>query len=347
MAEAEQSSGGVSIAAASGPLSRNRPATTVAIVLGVVVLVLAALFYWQKKAPPLAARLLPESDAVVYVNVAPLRAATLLSLNPVKHDLDYQRFIDATGIQFERDLKEAAFSLHRMDNPLGPNGPVAYSSIFVGKFDRTRLSTYLARVAQSREQYAGHDIYDIPVEGRTDRVAILTADVVAVSNTPSAEQIHSILDRNRTAALLPFSSNTLLSRRYAEVPAFSLAWGLGKLGLGLGNDFTVLGFKLPLSVDATFIASLRWAGSLHLRIEEIAPNETAAVVSADSLQALLSIFRTAANALPNAVTTPEAHTLLDSIEIEHHNDRTVLTAAIPVGLLRKMTTDPDGQIPSP
>ena len=104
---------------------------------------------------------------------APLRAATHFDAHPVKHDPDYQAFIDATGIEFERDLSQAAFATHRMANPLGPNGPVAFSSIFVGKFDRQRLAGYLASKAQSQEHYAGHDIYNIAVEGRTDRVVIL------------------------------------------------------------------------------------------------------------------------------------------------------------------------------
>src|SRR5271156_4957944 len=98
-------------------------------------LILAGVFYLRKNAPPEAARLLPESDGIVYMDVAPLRAATRFDAHPVKHDPEYQHFVDATGIEFERDLSEAAFALHSMSNPLGPNGPVAYSSIFVGKFD--------------------------------------------------------------------------------------------------------------------------------------------------------------------------------------------------------------------
>ena len=303
-----------------------------------VFLVFAGLFYLQKKAPPLAARLLPESDAMVYFNVAPLRAVSGFGSRPVVHEADYQRFIDGTGIEFERDLSQAAFALHRMSNPLGPNGAVAYSSIFVGKFDHTRLANYLAGIAQSTEDYDGREIYNIQVEGRTDRVAILASDAVAVSNTPTAEQIHSILDRNRTA-FLPFGGNTLLAQRYGDVPVFSEAWGLGKLGVGLSDGLNVLGFRIPLSVDATFIASLRWAGELHLRVEEIAPNSAAASVSATSLEALLGIFKTAENVLPTTATSAETKALLDSVQIDNHNERAVLTATIPVGLVRKLAAD--------
>ena len=238
------------------------------ILAGIVIALVAGLF--RKNSPPRAARLLPESDGIVYVDATPLRTALSFNAHPVKHDPDYQAFIDATGIEFERDLSEAAFALHQMSNPLGPNGAVAFSSIFVGKFDRNRLASYLASKAKSQESYDGHDIYDIPIDGRTDRVVILDSSTVAVSNTPTVEQIHSILDRQRTA-FLPFSGNSLLTQHYKQVPLFSLAWGIGKLGAGF-DDLNLFGLRIPLSVNAMFIGSLRWTGALHLRIEEIAPN---------------------------------------------------------------------------
>ena len=61
-------------------------------------------------------------------------------------------------------------------------------------------------------------------EGRTVRVAQIGYDMVAISNTPSTEQIHSMLDRHRTAAL-PFSGSTLLAEHYSEMPLLSVAWG--------------------------------------------------------------------------------------------------------------------------
>ena len=55
--------------------------------------------------------------------------------------------MDATGIDPERDLDAVAFALHRMDNPNGPNGPVAYSEVFEGRFDGARLARYLSSIA--------------------------------------------------------------------------------------------------------------------------------------------------------------------------------------------------------
>lgn len=325
------------------PLGRRSVITL--LVAGLVLLIIAGILALDKNAPPRAARLLPESDGIVYIDATPLQAVLRFDTHPVKHDPDYQAFIDATGIQFERDLSQVAFALHHMANPLGPNGPLAFSSVFVGKFDRQRLAGYLAGKAQSQERYAGHDIYNIAVEGRTDRVVILDSHTVAVSNTPTAEQIHSILDRHRTA-FLPFSGNSLLAQHYKDVPLFSLAWGMGKLAAGM-DDLNLFGLRIPLSVNATFIGSLRWTGALHLRIEEIAPNGAAATVSADSIEALLSVARTAESVLPNAITNPDTKTLLDSVEIQHHNDRAVLTATIPLGLLQKLAVPPGVGASSP
>src|SRR5277367_4132122 len=212
----------------------RRTRVTIAIV-AVVLLLLAGAIYLRKKAPPEAARLLPESDGIVYFNLRPLRAATRFDQHPVQHDPEYQRFIDLTGIEVERDLEEVAFALHRMPDPNGPNGPVAFSEVLVGHFDGRRLSSYLGSVAGSTETYAGHEIYNIPSDGRTVRVTLLGYDMIAVSNTPTEEQIHSILDRYRSAAL-PFAGSSVLTDHYEEVPLLSIAWGIGQIGLPFGDS---------------------------------------------------------------------------------------------------------------
>jgi len=305
----------------------------------VILLLLAMAVYLRKKAPPEAARLLPESDGIVYLNLRPLRAATHFDQHPVHHDADYQKFIDATGIQFERDLDEAAFSLHRMANPAGPNGQVAFSEVFVGHFDGGRLARYLESISSTQETYAGHAIYSIPSDGRTVRVTLLGYDMVAVSNTPTAEQIHSILDRYRSAAL-PFSGSSLLADHYVDVPLLSLAWGIGQIGLPFGDSGSVhvFGVRLPVNFDAMFIASLRWTGSLRLRLEEIAPTEQAAADSAESVQTLLTLFRNMQGVLPSGMTDADLKPLLDSVQISHRKDRAILHATVPPKLLEKLLT---------
>ena len=298
----------------------------------------------RKEAPPEVARLLPESDAIVYANVKPLRLATHFDQKPVAHSAEYQKFIDATGIVPERDLDAVAFALHRMDDPAGPNGPVGYSEVFEGRFDGGRLASYLGSVASAHEQYAGHEIFTIPVDEETGkarrslRVAQLGYDTIAASNMPTAEQIHSILDRHRAAAS-PFAGSSLLSARYREVPLLSSVWAIGHIGLPFSErgHISAFGLELPLPEDTTFVASMRYVGALHLRIEEIGPSDADATKAADSLRALLGLVRSIEGNQPSGVEDAEVKKALDSMKVDQHRDRAVVTATIPLELAKRLT----------
>jgi hypothetical protein len=242
---------------------------------------------------------------------------------------------------FERDLNEVAFALERMPNPNGPNGPVAYSEVFEGHFDGGRLKTYLAGIAEAKESYAGHTIYDIRNDGRTDRVALLGYDMVAVSDTPTPEQIHSIVDRYRTAAL-SFTGSSLLAAHYHDVPLLSVAWGIGKIGLPFSGSeqqqISVGGVGLPISPDATLIASVRWTGALRLRVEEIAGSVANATATTQSLQSLLELLHAAEGTPPGQQMDPNLKAILDSAKVRQKKDHVVLTASIPDALLRAALT---------
>jgi hypothetical protein len=307
-----------------------------------LVAALAIALALRKTAPPEAARLLPESEAIVYVNLKPLRTATHFDRTPITRSPDYQHFIDATGIVPERDLDAAAFALHRMDNPNGPNGPVGYSEVFEGRFDGERLTNYLATIATAKESYADHDIFTIPVGEGKDirhlRIAQLGYDSIAASNMPTAEQIHSILDRHRAGAS-PFSGSSLLSARYRDVPLLSSAWGIGHIGLPFSERgyITVFGLQLPLPEDTTFVASLRYSLGLRLRIEEISPTDAEAAHAAETLTTLVGLFKTLQPIQPHSTADGALRETIDSLKIEQHKDRAVLTANIPIDLLHQIT----------
>ncbi len=300
----------------------------------------------RKGAPPEAARLLPESDAIVYIDVKPLRAATRFDRTPVNRSPEYQQFIDATGIVPERDLDAAAFALHRMADPNGANGPVGYSEVFEGRFDGQRLAQYLAKIAVTKETYAGHEVFTIPVgDGKTVRplrIAQLGYDTIAASNMPTAEQIHSILDRHRAAAS-PFSGSSLLSARYRDVPAFASAWAIGHIGLPFSDRgmLSVFGLQLPLPEDTTFVASLRYLGTLHLRIEQIAPSDADAARATEMLRTLLTLLKTVQQTqtqMQPGGSDPALQQMTDSMKIEQRRDRAILTANIPLELVKQLTT---------
>jgi hypothetical protein len=321
---------------------RKRTRYSLLLMLALVAGLFAAVWL-RKNAPPEVARLLPESDAIVYANLKPLRLATHFDRNPVTRNPDYQRFVDATGIVPERDLDDAAFALHRMDDPNGPNGPVAYSEVFEGRFDGARLAAYLKSIAVSEEDYANHTIFTIPIDGRHLRIAQLGYDTIAASNMPTTEQIHAMLDRYRAAAS-PFSGSSLLAARYHDVPLLSSAWAIGHVGLPFSENgrISVFGVQLPLPEDTTFVASLRYGlGALNLRVEEIAPTEADAASSAEALNGLLQLVRAIQpkiEAQSDATDAEAVRRFSDSIKIEQHKDRALLTASVPLQLLKKIAT---------
>ena len=321
---------------------RKRTRYSLLLMLALIAALIVAVLL-RKTAPPQAARLLPESDAILYANLRPIRAATHFDRTPVKRSPEFAQFIEATGIVPERDIDSVAFALHRMDNPNGPNGPVAYSEVFEGRFDGARLNRYLAGIASSHEDYAGHTIYTIPMEGRQFRIAQLGYDTVAASNMPTTEQIHAMLDRYRASAS-PFAGSSLLAARYRDVPLLSAAWGIGHVGLPFSErgKITVFGLGLPLPENTTFIASLSYhVSNLHLRIEQIAPSEADAGRSTEAIGALVQIVQAVQPKIDAQSTPADAQAVnefLQSIKIDQHNDRAILTAAVPISLIRHITT---------
>jgi hypothetical protein len=317
----------------------KRTRRTLLIVAGVLLLLALAVFL-RSKAPPEAARLLPESDGIVYFDLKPVRAFLHKDLKPPSRVPDYQQFVDATGIDWEQDLDQAAIALHRMPDPNGPNGPVAYSMVLVGKITGQKLNSWLDAHAASRESYAGHTVYSIPSEGRTVRVAQIGYDMVAVSNYPEPEKIHSIIDRHGTAAW-PFAGSTLLRHHFHEVPLLSLAWGVGQIGLPFSESgaIRIFGFSLPLQADATIVASVRWAGSFHLRIEEIAPTDDAAAHQSAALATLVTMARLFTEPLPDNSANSGLKEILKTAEVTQKRNRVVVTASFSPSLIGEVASE--------
>ncbi|MGA2048754.1 MAG: hypothetical protein ABSG96_13740 [Terracidiphilus sp.] len=310
-------------------------------ILAAVLLVLAVAVFLRYKAPPEAARLLPESDGILYINLKPAHVFLHKDLHPPKRVPDYQQFVDATGIDWETDLDQVAIALHRMPDPNGPNGPVAYSMVLVGNLTGKRLNPWLASHATATESYAGHTIYTVPSDGRSVRVAQIGYDMVAISNTPTTEQIHSMLDRHRSAAL-PFAGSTLLTHHYHEVPLLSLAWGIGQIALPISESgaIHIFGLSLPFEDDSTIVASvtpaLSLGGALNIKIEEIAATDEVAASQSASVATLVTLARgftvpLAANAANNGLKQ-----LLKTAEVTQKRNRVIITATLSPSLIASL-----------
>src|SRR5271167_3586093 len=112
-------------------------ALAVLLVIGAIV---AALLI-RKRAAPDAARLLPNADAVLYVNLEPIRLFTGLGKKPPQNrEPEYEDFVRQTGFDFERDLDHAALAIHYVKTPANPASETRYSEIMQGHFDGQRVT---------------------------------------------------------------------------------------------------------------------------------------------------------------------------------------------------------------
>src|SRR5271166_1648282 len=312
----------------------------------------------RKHAPPEPARLLPAADGFVYVNLQWMRRAKIAGdLPPVPHDPDYEQFIQATGFQFEHDLDEVALAIHYSTKSPGSKPDIGqqprFSEVFVGKIDGERLRTYLRQISSIVENYQTRDIYNIPLEGRTVRVAILGVDTVAASNLDDPLVVREIIDRSRKLAS-PFGGPALLRQYYKEVPFASLAWAV--FNIPPSADLAAsgpIGWSFLFPKPATVVASVRYLGAVHFKAQAFTRSEEQASQLAGRIDTYLNVFRTAESTVATPAPDPDVKAFSDSLKIDQEKSRAVLTAIVPLGLIRKALAEapssvsPEAQPPQP
>src|SRR5579859_1256517 len=89
---------------------------------------------------------------------------------------------------------------------------------------------------------------------------------------------------------------------------------------------------LPLAADTTFLASIHWAGSLKLRVVEIADSEATAASQASNLRMPLSVARGATAGLGDNAANNGLKEVLRTAEISQHRNRVVANATLPQSL---------------
>jgi hypothetical protein len=321
------------------------------VALAVVLLAaaLAIIVYLRSRAAPEAARLLPDSDAVLFVNVRLMRVAHVFGEAPaISYDPEYEQFVKETGFQFERDLDQAGIAIHAPSRPAIDQGffeRARYSEIFIGKFDAQRATTYFRKLATSTEDYRGARIYEIPHEGRTVRAAVLGLDIVAVSNTPDAAAIHQMIDKHRAAAW-PASGPPLVSEHFHQVPIGSVAWGVMGVPAQQGPLLSLPGgMEMPLRslAGSTIIGSARYLTALHLRIEALTPSDDDALQLLEMVKTFLALLKSAESSVTQGGADADVKSFFASLKVEQHGSRVALTATVPQGFIRKALTPPPSQ----
>ncbi len=320
---------------------RNQLWAAVALLVIVGGIVTAVLL--RKRAAPDAVRLLPESDAVLYVNLEPIRLLTDIGKNPPKdRDPQYEDFVQQTGFEFERDLDKAAFAIHYGAGK-GKSAETRYSEILQGHFDSSRVGAYLRKLASTVERYQDYDIYVIPVEDRKVRVTLLGIDIAAASNTDTPDAIHGMIDRYKQAAL-PFAGPSLVSDYYRRVPLGSIVWTIARPPASKASD-EHSELLLPgdwsglLPQGSIVIASARPLKDVHLRADVITHNESEAQIFTGQVAAYLTLFKSLEISMDSGGPDRDVKAAFDSLEVHQAGSEAVLTATVPYAFFKKVLSE--------
>jgi hypothetical protein len=304
-----------------------------------IVAAVALIVTLRKNAPPEAARLLPGADGFLYINLKWIRTFNATSqLPPVSREPEYQKFVEETGFQWERDLDQAAFAIHYPQTwgggTAGSAAEPRFSEVFVGKIDSGRLTGYLKKISSSIDDYRGFEIYSIPLEGRTVRVVILSYDSVAVSNHPNPDVIRGLLDRSRKLAS-PFGGPWLLRRFYRKVPLASLSFAILRVKPEMSSFGGLETWSLLFSKPAVAVISARYLRALHLRAEAFTGSDADARAVTEKTAAFLNLFHAAEGSVGTHGTDADVKTFFDSLKVEQAGDRAILTATVPPGFIKR------------
>jgi len=315
-----------------------------AIVTMAVIAVFLVAIQVRRHSAPEAVRLLPQADAIVYFDVKTVRRLSGQKPGNTSHDPEYQRLIDATGFEPERDLDEVAVSVHPSSTR-----ETRFSYVFVGHYDFGKVSGYLKQVSRDVERYRDLEIYQIPVENRVVRVALLGLDMAAVSNVDDASVLRGIIDRYKELAL-PFGGPGLVQDYYKHVPIGSLAWGLMRIPAAPTDPRAARNLSLPGGIDifvpssSTMVASIRFITSLDFKAEFFTRSEEDAKHFVDQAQTFLALFQSIQSSAQLSGSDPDVKAVFSSFRFEQQKDRAILTADIPLGFIKKIFTEPPPQM---
>src|SRR6202030_2404463 len=164
----------------------------------------------------------------------------------------------------------------------GSSPEVRFSEVLEGKFHGERLTAYLRQIAKSVENYNSVDIFTVAIEGRSLRVAVLTADSVAASNHDDSAVIHGMIDRSKRLAS-PFGGPSLLRQYYKHVQLASLAWLVARID---PSSPEAGGWNTVFTKPATLVISGSALNPLHPRAQAVHLRAEAFTLSPDEARAI-------------------------------------------------------------
>src|SRR5262249_30323608 len=177
--------------------------------------------------------------------------------------------------------------------------------------------------------------------------------------------IRGIIDRSRKLAS-PFGGPALLRQFYRHVPlsnpltGMTLAWAVfrvpaadatagGPVNQALYPLSGPPGTSVVGSISASPFPSVQQMDflavrNIHFRAEAFTPDEQAAQQLTEQADSYLGLFRSAEISVGTKATDPDIQKSIESLKIEQKKERAVLTATVPVELIRKLVAQAPAQM---
>jgi hypothetical protein len=103
-----------------------------------------------------------------------------------------------------------------------------------------------------------------------------------------------------------------------------------------------------LPAGATFIGSIRYLGSVHLRLVEIAPNPNVAKESVEMVNLALGLIRSTQVTIgAQDANTADWEVFVRSMKVEQEDKRAIFQAIVPTRLVRSLLSVKNAVVAAP
>ena len=298
----------------------------------VILCVAATVFIFLRATGGQQAELLallpPESDLYGTIEVKTLAGNTaiqkLLSNSPgLPTDQDYEKFVEATGFRYERDLERVAIAR------FGPDW-IGAARI---KLNRTAITQYLDSIGAVKSDVLGKTVYSYGLV-RPFRLAFLderdSGALVAFSAGGDSSRIRQSIERRTGVLKDSAASEYFQGRDRNRIPKTSQLWFIGKAETFLGAEggkaqlgsFNLGGGFLRGS-SRVFLSLAGSPSGAILQLEDECNNTADAERIAQTLGGILGMLKmmpqdkSSTPASVNKSSEPDPVELLSALSIEH------------------------------
>ena len=315
-----------------GKLMHRHRKLLIFLIFLVVVIAVGGVVYYRMAGPSRAVLLLPDGDLLIYADLAPLPFVNVgqfidVDQLPGQSDPEYKDFLRQTNFHVERDLKTIAVSIR---NPGDSNSE--FGAVFTGKFDQDGIQTYMQKHSTGSESYAGKTIFSVRGADHLVRACLVDSTTVAVTNTDSADAIHSIIDK-ATHSYRSGEAPSLIRDYYNYVPFGSLGWAMVRVPAQ--NSQLTGGMKMDFLQNAVAVISVRYTGSVRIRADVISANQEDAAKVLEALNTFLAFGRAAGESLGNG-PDKDVKAVFDRIQVQQKGNETTVNVVIPQEVVKKV-----------